>query len=218
MTADCSTEELRERLSTVTLVEALGPAFFATGHLPGAVNIPPLRVAALAPRLLPGKDAPIVVYGAHRGAEPPTATSSGTSNFGSFTPTLSHCITLPLSTSSPNIFDLGEFIFTFEDGDTLFGTYSGELTFLSAGVFSVFQTHIVTGGTGTFLDASGTFTSSGTLTFPGGRPTVQQSFSGLLNVPAVPEPSTWLMMLTGFMAIGARVRAKRRASVRPATA
>ncbi len=68
MTADCSTEELRSRLSTVTLVEALGPAFFATGHLPGAVNIPPLRVAELAQRLLPEKNAPIMVYGAHRGA------------------------------------------------------------------------------------------------------------------------------------------------------
>ncbi len=66
MAADYGTEELRGRLSTVTVVEALGPSFFATGHIPGAVNIPPLRVAELAPSLLPDKDAPIVVYGAHR--------------------------------------------------------------------------------------------------------------------------------------------------------
>ena len=150
--------------------------------------------------------------------EPPTATSSGTSNFGSFTPTMSHCLTLPLSTSSPNLFDLGEFLFTFEDGDTLFGTYSGELNFLSAGLYSVFQTHIVTGGTGTFLDTTGTFTSSGTLSFLSGRPTVEQSFSGSLNVPAIPEPATWFMMLTGFMAMGARVRAARRVKVPTATA
>ncbi len=64
--ADYSTEELRRRLSTVTVVEALGQSFFATGHIPGAINIPPLRVAELAPSLLPDKDAPIVVYGAHR--------------------------------------------------------------------------------------------------------------------------------------------------------
>ncbi len=69
MAAECSTEELRARLATVIPVEALGPAFFATGHLPGAVNIPPLRVAELAQRLLPDKDAPIVVYGGHRGAQ-----------------------------------------------------------------------------------------------------------------------------------------------------
>ncbi|MGY1809306.1 rhodanese-like domain-containing protein [Blastococcus sp. SYSU D00669] len=66
MGADYSTEQLRGRLPAVTVVEALGPSFFATGHIPGAVNIPPHRVAELAPRLLPDKAAPIVVYGAHR--------------------------------------------------------------------------------------------------------------------------------------------------------
>ncbi len=69
MAADYSTEELCRRLSAVTVVEALGPSFFATGHIPGAINIPPLRVAELAPSLLPEKDAPIVVYGAHRDSQ-----------------------------------------------------------------------------------------------------------------------------------------------------
>ena len=46
----------------VRLVEALGPAFFADAHLPGAVNIPPDRVDHLAARLLPDVDAPVVVY------------------------------------------------------------------------------------------------------------------------------------------------------------
>ncbi len=69
MAADYSTQELRRRLSAVTVVEALGPSFFATGHIPGAINIPPLRVAELAPSLLPDKDAPIVVYGGHRASQ-----------------------------------------------------------------------------------------------------------------------------------------------------
>ncbi len=69
MTADYSTEELRRRLSAITLVEALGHSFFSTGHIPGAVNIPPHRVPELAPVLLPEKTAPIVVYGAHRYAD-----------------------------------------------------------------------------------------------------------------------------------------------------
>ena len=69
MAADYSTEELHERLITVTAVEALGPSFFAIGHIPGAINIPPLRVAELAPSLLPEKDASIVVYGADRNSE-----------------------------------------------------------------------------------------------------------------------------------------------------
>nr|WP_314446165.1 PEPxxWA-CTERM sorting domain-containing protein [uncultured Sphingomonas sp.] len=141
--------------------------------------------------------------------EPPLATASGTSNLGDFTPTLSHCLTLPLSNVAPNLFDLGEFLFAFENGDTLFGTYSGELNFVSAGVYSVFQTHLVTGGTGTFLDASGSFTSGGQLTFPLGRPTVTQQFSGLLNLPAVPEPGTWATMLLGFGVIGSALRSRR---------
>ena len=46
----------------VTVVEALGPAYFEQGHLPGAVNIPHTEVARLAPSLLPDTDAAIVVY------------------------------------------------------------------------------------------------------------------------------------------------------------
>jgi len=57
-------EELRQELETgaVTLVEALGPAYFEDAHLPGAINIPHDRVDELAPRLLPDKTARIVVY------------------------------------------------------------------------------------------------------------------------------------------------------------
>ena len=66
MGADYSTEDLRERLPVVTVVEALGPSYFCNGHIPGAVNIPPHRVTELAATLLPDKGTPIVVYGAHR--------------------------------------------------------------------------------------------------------------------------------------------------------
>lgn len=142
---------------------------------------------------------------------PPTSTSVGTSNLGAFTPTLSHCIQLPLSATSPNPFDLGEFLFAFENGDTLFGTYSGSLSALGPGLFAVTQTHIVTGGTGGLLGATGTFGSSGQLSFPGGRPTVQQSFSGILTI--VPEPGTWMMMLLGFGAVGFAMRRSRAAQV-----
>jgi rhodanese-related sulfurtransferase len=62
--ADYTTEDLRENLSAVTVVEALGPAYYGTAHIPGAVNIPPHRVAELAPALLPDKACTIVVYGA----------------------------------------------------------------------------------------------------------------------------------------------------------
>jgi rhodanese-related sulfurtransferase len=46
----------------VTLVEALAPLYYEDAHLPGAINIPHDRVDELAPKLLPDKDARIVVY------------------------------------------------------------------------------------------------------------------------------------------------------------
>jgi rhodanese-related sulfurtransferase len=47
----------------VVLVDSLGPPYFGTAHLPGAINIPPHEVARLAPTSLPDKAARIVVYG-----------------------------------------------------------------------------------------------------------------------------------------------------------
>ena len=59
---ELTTEELVDDLSTVVLVDALGPPYFQTVHLPGAINIPPHEVANLAPTTLPDKSAQIVVY------------------------------------------------------------------------------------------------------------------------------------------------------------
>jgi rhodanese-related sulfurtransferase len=44
------------------LVEALPAKYYPDQHLPDAINIPHDEVDALAPRLLPDKNAPIVVY------------------------------------------------------------------------------------------------------------------------------------------------------------
>ena len=57
-------EELRRLMTTdrFFLVEAQGPMMYEDAHLPGAVNLPPGRVAELAPSFLPDKDAEIVVY------------------------------------------------------------------------------------------------------------------------------------------------------------
>jgi rhodanese-related sulfurtransferase len=46
----------------VTVVETLGPMYYDSGHLPGAINIPHTEVDALADALLPDKDAAIVTY------------------------------------------------------------------------------------------------------------------------------------------------------------
>ena len=58
-------DELRARLEgddRVTLVEALPPMYYEAEHLPGAINVPHDEVDALAPALLPDRDAAIVVY------------------------------------------------------------------------------------------------------------------------------------------------------------
>ncbi len=44
------------------LVETLPPAAYEHAHLPGAINLPPDQVKSIAPKLLPDKQADIVVY------------------------------------------------------------------------------------------------------------------------------------------------------------
>jgi rhodanese-related sulfurtransferase len=65
MTETINREELQAKIDRgdpFRLVEALPPEAYQRGHLPGAVNVPADKVAALAPRLLPDKSAEIVVY------------------------------------------------------------------------------------------------------------------------------------------------------------
>jgi rhodanese-related sulfurtransferase len=65
MTPTITLDQLRAELDSDTppvLVEALGPSYFESAHLPGAINIPHTDVDALAPSLLPDKGAKIVVY------------------------------------------------------------------------------------------------------------------------------------------------------------
>lgn len=59
---ELTTDDLVNSLSTVVLVDALGPPYFQTVHLPGAINIPPHEVATIAPTALANKSAQIVVY------------------------------------------------------------------------------------------------------------------------------------------------------------
>lgn len=65
MIARIGREALKAKLDRgekLVLVEALPAKYFRHAHLPGAVNIPPDEIDALAPRLLPDKEAEIVVY------------------------------------------------------------------------------------------------------------------------------------------------------------
>jgi rhodanese-related sulfurtransferase len=58
-------QELAARLASSTppvVAEILGPQSFASGHLPGAVNLPLDGLVENAARVLPDKSADIVVY------------------------------------------------------------------------------------------------------------------------------------------------------------
>ena len=44
------------------LVETLAPEQFRKGHLPGAINMPPDQISALAPKLLPDKQVEVITY------------------------------------------------------------------------------------------------------------------------------------------------------------
>lgn len=65
MVATISRDELKQMMNDneqFVLVETLAPTAFDHAHLPGAINLPPDRVAELAPELLPDKSSDIVVY------------------------------------------------------------------------------------------------------------------------------------------------------------
>ena len=86
--------------------------------------------------------------------------STGSSNLGPFTSTQSHCVT----SRPPTQIREGEFTYTFRAGDTITGTYSGDVVTGNApGVFNSTENLSITGGTGRFTGASGAITSSGVL-------------------------------------------------------
>lgn len=137
--------------------------------------------------------------------------ATGTSNFGDFTAVQSHCLDSgpPIAVGAPGTpyYD-GLFTYSFASGATLFGTYAGLLT--NSGVMGVIdnlQNFVVTGGTGEFANASGSFLGTGTIRFAGGPPIATLTISDAAL--AVPEPATWGMMILGFVAAGCAVRARR---------
>lgn len=136
--------------------------------------------------------------------------SIGTSNFGSFETSGSACLDFPFPL---NIHD-GVFTFLFEDGDTLSGTWSGTSSRVispAGRVLTTNDSYIVTGGTGKFDGAIGSFSDSGGGTSTGVAATQNFTFEGTITAPglvAVPEPGTVGLLSTG--AIGLVLKFRRR--------
>lgn len=141
------------------------------------------------------------------GFGPDAFAASGTSTLGDFSYTASHCIASP----PPGSYYDGLFEWVFADG-SLFGTYTGSLAATAtAGVFSVLERILFTGGSGKFANATGFASAEGTVRF-GLYEGVAASFgdvrfTGELNAPQVPEPATLGLMLAG---LGLVVAARRR--------
>lgn len=141
--------------------------------------------------------------------------ATGTSNFGAFTSVQSHCLNsgppVMIGAASVPYYD-GLFDFTFAGGSALSGTYAGLLTNAGApGIVDNVQHFIITGGTGIFANATGSFEGIGQIKFGAGPPTATLAISnGVIVAPGVVEPATWGMMLTGFGVIGTAMRSRRK--------
>jgi rhodanese-related sulfurtransferase len=65
MVPTISRDELKKKINEgakFTLVETLPEISYHHQHLPGALNLPPDKLLELAPKVLPDKNAEIVVY------------------------------------------------------------------------------------------------------------------------------------------------------------
>lgn len=139
------------------------------------------------PGTVPGTGRCVPPYFSTSVITPGNFSSTGTSNFGTFTAALSHCNLGP----TPSAYVDGLAFLDFAAGDSLFAAYTGSTSLTAVpGVFAGQQEWTVTGGTGRFLNASGVVSHVGTLRvglFEGVRVGIYDgSFEGLLNLPAIP--------------------------------
>ena len=109
--------------------------------------------------------------------------SDGTTTLGPITVTATHCVT---SLPPTDILD-GQVTIGFRAGDTITGTFSGRANATATpGSFAVLENFVITGGTGRFVGASGTFTDTGTLSVAAGT----GMFTGVIDGQIIAAAST----------------------------
>jgi hypothetical protein len=114
-------------------------------------------------------------------------TGPGDSNLGAFTHDDSHCV------AGSSVFD-GVFNWDFGLGDVLTGTFSGTV---QAPSFT--ETFIITGGTGRFSGAAGSFLGTGMVTFTPDGANTHMDFEGRITI--VPEPQTLGLLMLGLVGL-----------------
>ena len=132
---------------------------------------------------------------------------AGLSSFGSFVYSHTVCLSGGVGPVS------GNFLANF-GVDQFQGTLHGAaVAGAIAGTFDQTFNYVVTGGTGRFLGATGSFLGIGTVDARNPPPKIAFTFDG--RIDAVPEPATWAMMLVGFGATGVAIRYGRRRTHAP---
>jgi len=102
------------------------------------------------------------------------ATGNG-SQLGRFTLEIPHLVNQALRTG------IGTYVFTAANGDTLTADFAGQATIVSPGVIATHETAVITGGTGRFAGATGTFIADRTFFMATGM--TVGSFEGTVSSP-----------------------------------
>lgn len=181
-------------------VRAVIAAGLFTAGLPASAEVLPFTGSVTGLSSLIGADATCAPLSFRTAINP--SSTVGTSSLGSFTFGTSTCI------SPGGAISRGTFIIDF-GADAFNGTFDGGSTPTStSGISDTAWLFTVLGGTGRWEGASGTFNGTG-VADARTRPThVSIDFVG--NISAVPEPSSWALMILGFGGIGLVVRRRRR--------
>lgn len=133
---------------------------------------------------------------------PPLFKSAGFSNLGDFAFNLVQCFALP----APN----GQLELDFGGGNTLLGTWGSVSSLTSTpSLFQVVGTAAITGGTGTFLGYSGSFTANGFLDRRDSA-VADSAFVFRGQLVPVPEPSAALLLGLGLAGVVVVRRRQRR--------